>query len=438
MKTKISNVIYYFSIIICVFMLIFLAYRKFFREKPEETAGNRRTPVVQAIEKVIPAVVNLRTSSYSLEQPDSSITGSGCIIDPSGLILTNLHVVSSADRINVTLSTGAVYQASLLIADAENDIAVLKLENPPIALPVIPLVRPWRLLLGETVIAVGNPYGLDGSITVGVLSGTNRSLANGAELLFSDFLQTDAAVFPGNSGGPLINLDGCMIGMNMAVKRDAPGISFAMPLQRIENVLAKYLLPERMMNLNFGIQPEVDQFGRILIAYVYPGSPADQAGIRKGMEIISFNGWVPKHELMELSRRLIRLQPDRKVELEVKELGKVTVIPRVFSSKDPGMVVFWKLGIEAETMDKEKAEALNFPQQSGVIVSGRSITGINDLQRGDVIVEWNGKPIRTLRELAFELETLPPGRKANAVLLRRRSGAAVGQPQKRSVQVIIY
>ena len=155
-------------------------------------------------------------------------------------------MIDGAEKIAVTLSNGKVCRADVIAEDPENDIALLKLKDPPAVLPVIPLVRPWRLLLGETVIAVGNPYGLDGTVTVGILSGINRSLADGNRLLFSDLLQTDAAIFPGNSGGPLINLDGCMIGMNMAVKRNAPGISFAVPLLRIENVLAKYMLPARL------------------------------------------------------------------------------------------------------------------------------------------------------------------------------------------------
>lgn len=414
MKTKIANGLFIFLLIICVILLSFLAYRKL---NPPQTVtkdkSDRETPVVSAIKKASPAVVNLQTTSILPEMEDTSVSGTGSIIDPSGIILTNLHVVSKAELINVTLSTGASYKARMIVSDPENDIALLKIENPQLGLPVIPFMRPWKLMLGETVIAVGNPYGLDGTITVGILSGINRSLADGESVLFSDLLQTDAAVFPGNSGGPLINLDGCMIGMNMAVKRNTPGISFAVPLHRIENVLARYLIPERILSMSLGFYPAVDQEGKITVSRVYPGTPAYRAGIRRGMEITSFQGWNPKHDLIEFSRRLIRIKPGEPVNLVLSTAGNVTLTPVPFAECPAHVPIFWKLGIFADNMDARKAEFLRYPFHTGVIVAGfdRS-SSLKMFRRGDVIVGWNKKKIETMDDLKKQIENAPIGSRA--------------------------
>ena len=298
----------------------------------------------------------------------------------------------------------------------ENDIAVLKIKNPPVILPVIPLMRPWRLLLGETVIAVGNPFGLDGTITVGILSGINRSLADGSRLIFSDLLQTDAAVFPGNSGGPLINLDGCMIGMNIAVKRNSPGISFAMPLHRIENVLAKYFLPERFSNLNFGIVPSVDLSGNVIVDTVLSGSPAEEAGIRAGMKILSFQGWNPENDLLSLSRRMIRLKAGERINIKFREFGTVKLKPVPFHSGDGEKLAQWKLGISVEELNSEKADALRYPFRQGIIVSGIVQKTDSPFKRGDIIAELNGKRIQSMQDFSDVLSNVKSGEKLSAII----------------------
>ena len=394
-------------------MLSFLAYRKFFPPRTVvKEKSNRETPVVSAIKKASPAVVNLQTNSIIPGMKDSSVAGTGSIIDSSGLILTNYHVVKKTEVVNVTLSTGVSCKARVIVTDPVNDIALLKIKNPQIGLPVIPLMRPWKLMLGETVIAVGNPYGLDGTITVGILSGINRSLADGKSVLFNDLLQTDVAVFPGNSGGPLINLDGCMIGMNMATKRNAPGISFAVPLFRVENILAKYLIPEHMLSMMFGIQPSVESDGRILVKHVFRGSPAHHAGIRRGMEITSFQGWDPKFDLLELCRRMIRLKPGEPVKIKLKSVGTKIVTPVPFEKYPAAVPLFWKLGIFAVDLDSRKAELLRYPFQEGVVVTGFDRSGRNMFRRGDVIVGWNKKKIRNVEDLKVEVQNTPIGTRA--------------------------
>ena len=440
MKTKISSVFFCILVIICILMLIFLIYRNFFAESRLREQEIRRSPVVQAIEKVMPSVVNLSVASNPGFLPESPGTGvgSGLIIDSGGLVLTNLHVVAGEKKITATLSSGNICQAELIAADPQNDIALLKLINPPVFLPVIPLVRPWKLLLGETVIAVGNPYGLDGTITVGILSGVNRSLIDGQRLLFTDLLQTDAAVFPGNSGGPLINLQGQMIGMNMAVRRNSPGISFALPLIRIENVLAKFLIPERMQNLDFGFVPCIEPNGTVKIAEVFPGSPAEKAGLRPDMMIEAFQNQEHTGDLLSLSRKMIRLKENEPVKIKLKGIGAVSVTPEPFTRMEVEKLAFWKLGIRFSDLDKNTAEALRYPFSSGVIVSGiYSRTG-TPFRRGDILVEWNGKKISSTHDLGEELKSAVPGTEAVSVVYSLTDDPEHGRfLEKRRIRLVL-
>ena len=244
-----------FFLAVTAIILIFAAFLHFHRsETPvnvpvrlrSNPAPDRRNEVVRAIEKALPAVVNISTQrvidSENLSDSDdfsalqrlfdkflrsqkssaSYSLGSGCIIDPSGLIVTNAHVVERAAKIMITLNGGRNFEAEIVADNPLHDIALLKIRNPPRGLTAICCDDSGRLYLGETVIAVGNPFGLDSSITVGALSGTRRRFTYQGHVIFSDILQTDAIVYPGNSGGPLINIEGNMIGMNMSSYENAP------------------------------------------------------------------------------------------------------------------------------------------------------------------------------------------------------------------------
>ena len=226
--------------VIFFFLLVFFLFVSRNRANRPVLPGNeperkeialRKTPVVLAIEKAMPSVVNLSTSKivdrhYSpwqqkissrfampseRRQDQGYSIGSGSIIDQAGLIVTSAHVVSRAAQIEVTLNNGITFKGRTLAEDIENDVALLQILAPKRDFKTIQGIHPGDMMLGETTIAVGNPYGLDGTITVGVLSGIGRSLINDDKVIFSDLLQTDAAVFPGNSGGPLINLNGKML-----------------------------------------------------------------------------------------------------------------------------------------------------------------------------------------------------------------------------------
>ncbi len=236
--------------------------------------------------------------------------GSGFIVDTSGIILTNAHVVDRADKVTVTLKDGRTFNGKVQGTDEVTDLAVVKIDPAGSSLPVAPLGDSSNISVGDWAIAVGNPVGLDNTVTLGIISTIGRSAAQaGIPDKRLDFIQTDAAINPGNSGGPLLNSQGEVIGINTAIRADAMGIGFAIPINKaktLQNILARgqkvphpyigvqmiNITPEEARennqnpNTNFYL-PEVEG---ILVVRVLPNTPAERAGIRRGDVIIGVNG----------------------------------------------------------------------------------------------------------------------------------------------------
>ena len=446
MKLKKSS----FFLICFTIILIFMVFLFCFRNNRRSASGisesrqpERRNEVVRAIERALPSVVNISTERVihtqnqfesedfgllqqmfdkflrSQKSSDSYSLGSGCIIDPSGLIVTNAHVVERASKITITLSNGSLCEAEVIADNSLHDIALLKLKKPPLHLSAIHCDNSGRLYLGETVIAVGNPFGLDSSITVGALSGTRRRFTYRGHILFSDILQTDAIVYPGNSGGPLINIEGNMIGMNMSSYENAPGIGFAIPLSRIENVLAKWMIPERFGCGVLGIVPgwKRDELSQrsIVIDDVLPGSPAFLAGLRKGDRILRFNGW-KADDLLALSRHLIRLRPNDKVTLETTT-GSYQLTVKMLLQNPTLEAAGEKLGLHLTPVTPKLAKELGYPVDSGLLVSGRLPDTPSQIQRGDLLLKLGSSAIHSARDLAAKLKTVHYNDTVSAVFL---------------------
>ncbi len=273
----------------------------------------RRDQTVRAIEQVMPSVVNISSKTVVRRQgyffdwwrenwspfyqalPPQYSAGSGVIIDEEGYVLTNVHVVEGADEIVVTLADKRTFPADLVIGTRKSDVALLKLRAQPGERFVpIRFAGDDDLLLGETVLALGNPFGLGGSVSKGILSSkTRRSSPNDATLDIEDWIQTDAAINPGNSGGPLVNLEGELIGLNVAMFKDGQGIGFAIPVKRLSESLGEIFTPETLKSLWFGAQFKSGTNG-ISVLTVEPDSPADKGDLRKGDLILRLNKEVPK------------------------------------------------------------------------------------------------------------------------------------------------
>ena len=302
----------------------------------------RRTPAVRAVERVGPSVVNITTEQIVTlqnpfgafagdpffdrffrdffepgrpsEQTQSSL-GSGVLIDGQRHVLTNEHVVARASRIRVTLADGRDFDASVVGADPNNDLAVLKVETDA-ALPWTPPGTSDDVMPGEPVIAIGNPFGLSNTVTTGVISATDRSLRTDGRV-YHGFLQTDASINPGNSGGPLLNAEGELIAINTAIYQGAEGIGFAIPIDVARRVVAELLEHGQVTPVWLGLQlQELDgslrqalglpeRAGGALVTQVHAGGPGDRAGVRRGDLVTRVDGHAvaDPRELYELLTR---------------------------------------------------------------------------------------------------------------------------------------
>jgi len=456
MNLKKSSAIFISLIIICAAAVFFLtkknpppvskAVKKELKidckKEIKKESLSRRNEIVCAIEKALPSVVNIGTerivehSGYSPESAEplqnlydqfirsqesekSYSLGSGFIIDSSGLIVTNAHVVERATKIYVTLSNGQNCEANIIADDLVNDIALLRLKNPPAGLQAIRCDYSGAMYLGETVIAVGNPFGLDSSISVGALSGKKRRFSYKGRVIFSDIIQTDAIVYPGNSGGPLINIDGEVIGMNMSIYENAPGIGFAIPLSRIENVLAKWMIPERFEHLSLGIVPGLtlseSNLRRIVISDVLPDSPAANAGVRSGEQLLCFNGRAVV-DVIALSRELISLKNGENI-FFMTNRGTYQMTVRKIASSDVFTLARRKLSLPMMSMTSSIARELGYPLDSGLVVSGILPDTPAEVKRGDILVKLNSTIINSPADLAAALRVLHYNDTAEGVFL---------------------
>lgn len=257
--------------------------------------------------------------------------GSGFIVSDDGYIVTNNHVIEGASQINVILTTNDTYQAKVVGADYDLDLAVLKIE-PKEKLPTLKFGSSDNIEVGDWVIAIGNPYGLDHTVTVGVISAKGRPV-NIEDKRFRNLLQTDASINPGNSGGPLINLNGEVVGVNTAVNAQAQGIGFAIPSSTVVSVYNQIIAKGSVSHpyIGVGIQPVQDQRG-VMVSGVVPGSPAENSGIIPGDIIMQFNGQNLTHP-QELIDAVDQTKPGDKITLVVVRAGQSKEIGIIIGDK---------------------------------------------------------------------------------------------------------
>ena len=255
----------------------------------------RLSPSVVYIRSRIPASARQPSGPGAPSPPGTPSpavgAGSGFVLDKLGNVLTNNHVVRDADRVEVTLIDGTTYPATVIGRDPQSDLAVLKVDAPADLLQPAALGDSSQLKVGQLAVAIGNPLGFTRTLTVGVVSGLGRPLPSAAQRLIVDMVQTDAALNPGNSGGPLVNSRGEVIGINTAIERDQPGVGFAVPINRAKRFLPDMLAGRAIRHPWIGISGTdvtpflADQFGLpaqrgVLIQETLPNGPAAQAGVR--------------------------------------------------------------------------------------------------------------------------------------------------------------
>ena len=408
-----------------------------------EEGDVRHDATVLATEKVLPCVVNIATSElveyrdfyqqllqdfYGQRTPTRSReefnVGSGVIIDEEGYVLTNLHVVRRASRVQVKLADGRIYDAEpRFIGTTLKDVALLKLKTKPgEKFKAIQFAKDDDLLLGETVLALGNPFGLGASVTRGILSSKNRRpLVGGEPLNVEDWLQTDAAINPGNSGGPLINLRGEMIGLSVAVFPKGQGLGFAIPVRQLAEALSEFFVPEVTDGLWLGLKVKAGPYP-LHITAIQPGSPAEKAGLRVGQEIVGVNGERPDG-LVDFHRR-VTSSPARRVTFAVVDQGK----QRSFSTPLLTLedLVRTRAGLTLVPLTPQAAASFRVQPGQGLLIEAiekNSPAERAQLPSGVLLTAIDGQAVGDLLNAAILLSAKKPGETAQlAVVVPRRLG----------------
>jgi serine protease Do len=354
--------------------------------------------------------------------------GSGFIIDGDGSIITNNHVVENASKIVVKLSTDDVeYEAKVVGRDAKTDIAVIKI-NAKVNLPTASLGDSDGLQVGEWVVAIGNPFGLDSTVTSGIISAMGRHIGQGP---YDNFIQTDASINPGNSGGPLINLRGEVVGINTAIFSRTGGnmgIGFAIPINLVKELLPQLRGKGKVTRGYLGVliqkvTPEIgeslglEKSQGALVANVSKDGPADKAGVKVGDVIVEFDGKEVK-ESGDLPIIVARTPVDKKVKMKVlRDKKEVVLNVAVGELKDEEVVASapekGELGLTVQRLTPQMAESLGLDKTEGVVVTAVEPGSVADeagIRRGDVIMEVDRKGIRNLDDYKKAVAGIRKGR----------------------------
>ena len=410
----------------------------------------RRTPVVQVFEACKDAVVNISTTHFvTVRSPfddfdrffddlfefptrprytrryKATAVGSGFVIHRTGYIITNAHVVARTAERKVIFADKSQYDAEVVALDSKHDLAVLKIQADR-PLPTLPFGRSDDLLVGETVIAIGNPLGLENTVTAGVISALNRSLEVNGEVAYEGLIQTDASINPGNSGGPLLNVLGELIGINTAIRGDAQNIGFAIPVNRLAESLPVLLDVERRYGILTGLQVSGAQ--RAVVSAVVASQPAQLAGIRVGDTIMAVDG-APITKGIDLYIALIGKRPGEAVRLQIEREGRAyeTQLRLVARPKPDGAkLAASRLGIEVQPNSARLAAKLGLTGARGLVITSIEPGGPAEqigLVPMDVLVEIGQHHATTMEALGQLLEQLDTGEVVRIGILRVNRGA---------------
>ena len=423
--------------------------------------SERESPVVRAVRKVSPAVVNISSSYEVRKRPnpfsgfgmnpffeeffkdffdprfgqrrESTRLGSGVVIDGKrGFILTNAHVIERAGKIKVVLQDEREFEAKIVGADPDSDLAVLKIDSEKF-LPSIQMGSSDDLMIGETVIAIGNPFGFSHTVTTGVISAVNRSL-RAEDKVFLDFIQIDASINPGNSGGPLLNINGDLIGINTAIYAKAQGIGFAIPINKAKKIISDLIQFGEVIQAWIGItvqnlDAELARYLKVpgkkgvMVQAVEPQSPARKAGLQEGDIILAIDKkkiaslrefWSVKKTYAAGDSLKARIWRDG-------EIKNIRVKTKMFPMALAEELAFRLMGIRVEDLTRKNRRHYRISVRQGVVISeidSRSHLANTGVRPGDVIRQIDD--IATTNKEDFKKAIVKYRQKPSVVILLQR------------------
>jgi serine protease Do len=423
---------------------------------------SRETPVVAVYRRARQAVVNIsgeRTVARRLwpgfDWPDAfdfrgpmferqvAVLGSGFVLHEDGSIVTNAHVTEGVSRLKAVFSDGREFQARIVSADASKDLAVLAIEANG-KLPFIELGHSNDLMIGETVIAIGNPYGYSNTVTSGIVSAVGRDIQVTEGYWLRGLIQTDAPINPGNSGGPLLNINGQLIGITTAIRAEAQNIGFAIPVDTLLDNLSQMLMPEKLrrvrLGLTMGHMTTAGAFNGLTVEAVSKGSPADEKGLAAGDLILEMDGRplrsVIDFHILMMNKDVgepIRLTWVRPNEARPRRrVVELALLPRPV----PDGRLLAKEYFQAEISELTAAVARRFnfagayPILIVTAVDAGGAAARAGLQPGDLILQLNDATVRDLTEFSLAMEKISAGQTVELQVLRITTGL-FGQMEKR-------
>lgn len=373
---------------------------------PAEGSTLRRSAIVKAVEEASGSVVNIH-GRKTVRAEDAQASGeqfrqvngmgTGIIVDPRGYILTNHHVIDGVKNIQVTTQDKQTYVARLIAFDFKTDLAVIKIDSET-PFPVIRIGTSSDLMAGETVIAVGNAFGYEHTVTSGIISALHRTVQVSDEQTYRDVIQTNAGINPGNSGGPLLNIDGEMVGVNVAVRVGAQGIAFAIPVDTAMEVAASLMSAERLEKFPHGLDGKTlvsgeDHSFEFLVEAVRPETPAAAAGLKPGDVVVQV-GEIPVERALDFERALLGRRNGDQIPVEVRRGGELVKLAMRFEppARRPAPLTerTWEvLGLRLEPTAPDRVQAINSRYNGGLRVVDVRADGPaakQGIRRNDVLV----------------------------------------------------